>query len=350
MTIKSFSLEDKLNKIDNWRGVLALLVLFSHSVQLLCSNLMSKEWMICLGPIAHVSVLLFFFFSGFVIFSSLEQRFEIKINRTVVFFDYIHARFLRIYPPLIGVLLIIIIFKIYIKFNYSKLPEEFMFSIEDIIKYSVMIKVSLGKINAPLWTLILEWWLYILGFLIYCILTSKTFQKIIFGFLIIIISTFITFKINDHFLTYFLIWILGAIFYYTKAINYNRTLFVISLCCFAYTFIYENILFNGTDISNKPYLQVLVIFSFIGILFISKRNKILAFFSSFSYSIYIIHYPFFIFIKLIWFKNGTNNWSELLFIDILVIFISYIFSRIFENKKKIISVINHIKIKYLTTK
>ena len=343
-------MKDKLNKIDNWRGVLALLVLFSHSIQLLCSNNMSQDWMICLGPIAHISVLLFFFFSGFVIFSSLEQRFEIKKIRTVVFFNYIQARFLRIYPPLFGVLIITIIFKIYIKLNYSKLPEEFMFSIQDIINYTLMIEVSLGKINAPLWTLILEWWLYILGFLIYCILTSKTLQKIIFGFLTIIISTFITFKINDHFLTYFLIWTLGAVFYYTKAINFNKTLFLISLCCFVYTFIYENILFKGIDISNKPYLQVLVIFSFIGILFIFKRNKILAFISSFSYSIYIIHYPFFIFIKLIWFKNGTNNWYELIFVDILVISISFFFSRIFENKNRFLSVINHFKIKYLTTK
>jgi peptidoglycan/LPS O-acetylase OafA/YrhL len=339
-------LEDKLNKIDNWRGVLALLVLFCHSIQLLCSNRMSKEWMICLGPIAHISVLLFFFFSGFVIFSSLEQRFKIKKNTTKVFINYIQARLIRIYPPLFGILIITIIFKFYIKLNYSKLPDEFMFSIQDIINYTLMFKVSLGKINAPLWTLILEWWLYILGFFIYCILITKTLQKIIFGFLLIFLTSFITFTINDHFLVYFLIWTLGALFYFTKIIKQHKILFIISTLCFTYTFFYENILFNGIDISNKPYLQILVIFSFIGILFIFKRNKILAFVSSFSYSIYIVHYPFFIFIKLIWFKTGTNNWYELIFIDIIVVSISFFFSRIFENKKRFLSIIYSLKLKY----
>jgi peptidoglycan/LPS O-acetylase OafA/YrhL len=340
-------LAEKINKLDNWRGILALLVLFSHSIQLLCPNKMIKYWMITIGPIAHISVLLFFFISGFVIFSSIEKRFKTEKKIIQIFYEYMSARFIRIYPPLLGIIFIIILFKSYITINYSTLPEEFMFSIEDLMSYLIMIKVSLGKINAPLWTLILEWWLYILGFLIYCLFILNNSQKIICGLLLIFITTFVTLEINDHFLVYFLIWTLGAIFYFTKAIRFNKTLFFISLCFFIYTFIYENILFNGVDISNKPYLQILVIFSFIGILFVFNKNNFFSFISNFSYSIYIIHYPFFIFIKLSWFKSGVNNWYELIFIDILVILISFIFSRIFENKKRFLSILDNLKFKYL---
>ena len=305
--------------------------------------------MICLGPIAHISVLLFFFFSGFVIFSSLEKRFKSGEKTILVFYKYFQSRFIRIYPPLIGVFLILLVFKIYIKSQYASLPDEFMFSLQDILNYTLMLEVSLGKINAPLWTLILEWWLYILGFLIYCILAIKKSLKIYFVIILLCLTSIITLKINDHFLIYFLIWTLGALFYHTKAIRFSKILFLISLSCFTYTFFYKNYLFNGVDISNRPSIQILVIFSFIGILFIFKRNKILSYISSFSYSMYIIHYPFFIFIKLNWFKSGTNHWYELILIDLLVILISFFFSKIFENKEWFLSIIYKIKIKYLSS-
>lgn len=343
--LKTNILKNNIDKIDNWRGILSLIVLFSHSIQLLCPNRMIQDWMIIIGPVAHIAVLLFFFLSGFVIFYSIENRFKTEKKIILIFYNYLHARFIRIYPPLFGLIVILILLKSIIKLNYSILPEEFMFSIEDLFSYSLMLKVSLGKINAPLWTLILEWWLYIIGFIVYCMLIVKKSQKIICALLIITMITFITIKINDHFIVYFIIWIIGAMFYYVKIFEFRKLLFIFSTFCFTYTFIYKNILFNGLDISKQPYLQILTIFSLIGILFIFKRNKILALISSFSYSIYIIHYPFFIFIKLIFLKSGINKWSELIFIDTLIILISFVFSKFFEDKKKMLKITNHIKLK-----
>jgi peptidoglycan/LPS O-acetylase OafA/YrhL len=201
--LKILKLEDKINRIENWRGVLAILVLFSHSIQLLCSPKMSQHWMISLGPIAHISVLIFFFLSGVVIFSSLEKRFKSQDKLIFIFYKYIRSRFIRIYPPLIGMIIIIIILKIYIKSTFPKLPNEFMFSFNDIINYLFMKDVSLGKINAPLWTLIIEWWLYIIGFISYFILTNKPVYKII-GVLILSILFFgMISKINNNFFVYF---------------------------------------------------------------------------------------------------------------------------------------------------
>lgn len=285
------------------------------------------------GNIAHISVLLFFFLSGFVIFFSLDSRFKKAAKIDIPFFKgYFKSRFLRIYPPLIGVFCLIIILKLIVKAYYRVLPNEFMFSYQDLLSYLLMFKVSLGLINAPLWSLIIEWWFYFLGFLIFYF-SKKKFLNKIFG-LILIYLVLIKFlvSLNSNIVTYFLFWISGSLYYYFKLHYYRKVFMYISITSFIYTFFFINILGKEIDLEHDFIVHFMVIFSFVGFIFYFPPNKILVFLSKFSYSIYIIHYPIFVFIKLFFFKEKIESWGLIFLIFIFTLMFSYLFSLIFENK------------------
>jgi peptidoglycan/LPS O-acetylase OafA/YrhL len=324
-------LKENLNRVDNWRGVLSLIVCFGHLTQLLCSPELHSKWTSMFGVLAHISVLIFFFLSGFVITSSLEKRFKKKDSIIKIFISYFSSRFKRIYPPLIAMIFFIIVLKIYIKSTFTSLPYEFMFSLRDIVEYVLMIKVSLGRINAPLWSLIIEWWFYFVGFLLFYLIGKQFVVKIIGTIFLFFIFNYILIKLNQQIIIYFLIWLLGVFFYILRILNYKNLLILISLILFIYVFIYKNILFINIDISNLPSYQFLSLFSLIGFIFLLNKNSFLSFISSFSYSIYIFHYPIFIFIKVLFYKNGINNWGVVISIFIFSIVVSYIFSLIFEK-------------------
>lgn len=303
--------------------------------QLLLSTQSFQAWMNCWGTIAHVSVLLFFFLSGYVIFYSLDKRFINSTNTYQNLKKYTISRIFRIYPPLIGMLILIICFKIFIKYNYKNLPDEFTYSYKDIINYFFMIKVSLGKINAPLWTLIIEWWFYYIGFTMFLLIRHKNKIIKLLGILsLLVFMRLILSYLNGEIIIYFSIWMFGALSYLFNVFKFKKLMLFISIVFFIYLFIYKNILYQ--DITKSPLIQFSVIISLIGFIFLTKRINFLTIISGFSYSIYIIHYPIFIFLKTIAFNTGIKNWFTFSLIFMIVITFSYFFAKFFENKNNFI--------------
>lgn len=332
----------KLEQLDNWRAILSCIVFISHGFQILSpSDLKNQEWMRIWGPLAHISVLLFFFISGFVIWNSLLYRSNWESNSFKFTLNFAKARFFRIFPPLIGSIVVIYIIKILMKiYFHNHSIEEFNFSRLDVFQYLTMTKVSLGKINAPLWSLIIEWWFYFLGLLIFKYSIKK---NVLFKIIILIICYYILKNVliflNTDILIYFLIWTIGALVNKYNLFENKKINIIITILLSYYLFIDQNILFSGIDLSKSPMFQLLIIIAFIGIIGIEFNVSILKYLSKFSYSLYIIHYPIFLFVFYFFNLKYSNTIIVLSITFILTMFFAFIFSFLFERNWSKISTI-----------
>lgn len=88
--------------LDAVRAISALTVFLSHIIQIVWLPLVG------IGSLVHVvnsfvsetAVIVFFVLSGYLISLSIHRN--IENNGGFVAFDYLRSRFLRIYPPLVG--------------------------------------------------------------------------------------------------------------------------------------------------------------------------------------------------------------------------------------------------------
>ena len=336
---------EDLKKLDVWRGALALLITIVHSTQLYRpKNLVNETGQKLLDIIGYSGVLGFFFLSGMVIVLSLEKNYE--RNGALDIKEYFVARFSRIYPPLIFSIVFCVIIKYIILFGgFSHMKEKYMFSYRDIIDFILMIKVSLGNVNAPLWTLILEWWFYFIGFLIYMILKQKKFLSKLLTFIIVIYSTSLMYKLNNEAANYLIIWVLGAVYgYFINSGVFRKVMFYVSIILIVFFVITYNSILSQVDLSKSLYLQLLLTTLFAGISLKIPYNKFFSNSAKYSYSLYILHYPFFLFISTITYEYVQNN----IFINLAFYFIalvllyvlSYFVSVYFENKNYYSNLIN----------
>jgi peptidoglycan/LPS O-acetylase OafA/YrhL len=337
--------KEDLKKLDVWRGALALLITIVHSTQLYHpKNLVNEKGQQLLDIVGYSGVLGFFFLSGMVIVLSLEKNYE--RNGKLDFKEYFIARFARIYPPLIFSILFCVVIKYIVVFGgFIHMKDNYMFSYRDLIDFLLMIKVSLGNVNAPLWTLILEWWFYFIGFFIYLILKQKKILSKILTAIIVVYLTTLMYKLNDNAANYLIIWVLGAVYgYFINSNVFRKVMTYISLALFVFfIFIYNSVL-THVDLSKSLYLQLLLTILFAGV---SLKIPYINFFSSsakYSYSLYILHYPFFLFISTITYNFVQDNMLINLgvyFISLVLLYVlSYFVSIYFENKNYYANLIN----------
>lgn len=327
------------DRIDIWRGVLAYIVCVCHCFQLISPI----EWrndrlMSILGDCAHFSVLAFFFLSGYVIFFSLKQK--SKNNLQIKFKAFLTSRVSRIYPPLIASIFLCYLFK----FVYSYLSISnnkiycFNFSYQEVLTYLFMIKPSLGQVNAPLWSLILEWWFYFVGFVVFKIITTKKKTFLFFALILMCLLVFQCYRVNTGFASYLLTWLLGALFSYFNTTKKSLK----ALLFFGMVSLFMAILFREyffkKPVSDVWQLKLLFVFAFIGVLNFIPISPFFKRASSYSYSLYIYHYPTFLFVTGIEYYYDLNRYSILIFFCVLffVIIGSIFLSRIFEKKEALL--------------
>ena len=159
-------------RLDALRGLMAILVLFSHVSQILLWRLTGEQsLMVVVAKVAgRGAVIVFFLLSGYLITRSIRQN--IARHGQFVVMDYVTARLARIYPPLIGaVLLCGLVWGIIHGLNLPGavqygLPGDLYavrdrFSIIPEDLYSTLImQAGLIGANGSLWTLYLEVHLY----------------------------------------------------------------------------------------------------------------------------------------------------------------------------------------------
>lgn len=210
------------------RGVAALVVLFSHMVQVHFLRFVGLH-----TPLHHVSsitseyaVVVFFILSGYLIAHTLEAN--IERNGKLRLDVYAAARIERLYPPFIyavGVSLVAFLimdtFGLPARSGSLGLPGDLYTAREIVhcpsgeIKRAIFMLQGMLEINGPLWSLYMEVKLYML---FACALALISSGRSIVSKVILAIAFYYVVKagltLNPGFAAYAVIWLIGALAYY----------------------------------------------------------------------------------------------------------------------------------------
>lgn len=312
---------------------------------------------------ASYCVLVFFVLSGFLISYSLWSKLELDSEYS--FWSFFQDRFFRIYPPFIGALLLVLVLdfssflitgndysaSMYVKNFVINLFQLQGFPIANILYHQYGIELfyfrHLGS-NFPLWTISIEWWLYMFyGFCIFYILRKRTHKFkhwLVFVFLLITPIYYVFFSTRlDKGLT--LYWFLGtlitlAMYHGSQKYGSQRIVRILSISLICMGLLGFSLLGYNTAIllffiglfylmvyGNEPQSES---FSFL-----ERLSKTLA---SYSYSLYLVHYPIMVFAVEV-FKPEKNLGNFFLLIIVCNV-IAFLFARIFERRSK------HLKLLY----
>ena len=349
-------------KFDMVRGVAAITVFLAHICQIFWYRHLGVDHFLVdiLGTFARHAVLVFFLLSGYLITLSILAN--IKKNNKFNKVEYIASRIARIYPPLIGTILVIVIIwaVIYIfdlpgKYSYRLSTdlyvarEMFFISFTDIVR-ALSMKNGLLDADGPLWSLYIEFHIYILALLATVAITTKGLALRIF--LIILSVLFFTswFSADHSFVFFSIVWFIGcfaAIVIHTSVYNNFIKLYK-HICILLFVVVFSLLLFSpySLSISNPNAIlnygvQIGISFCYTYIIFFSKlldknSSELLSKTGSFSYSLYIVHFPLLLLTLSIF-----QNWIGVSLLNtaiisclmiVLVLFFSYIFSRVFEQQ------------------
>lgn len=290
-------IDGKKNNFDFIRFLAASLVIFSHAFPLTGHQdpleILSKGQ----SNLGHLSVIVFFVISGYFITQSFHYSSSI--------IQYIKARLLRIFPGLIGVVILSTFvmgplvtsysFKEYItnRETYRYLEAIFLYPMQWNLPGVFENNIYPSSVNGALWSIPFEFMFYILvAVLGVTFLLNKKIATIIFSMLIFIVFIDYWPFSQTHFwglelktifelLLYF---VAGMLFFYFKErIPYSGFLAMISIVC-----IYLSIYTGGLK-------EVFVFFGTYLIFYIGYGTNLKSWkfykYGDFSYGIYIYGFP-----------------------------------------------------------
>jgi peptidoglycan/LPS O-acetylase OafA/YrhL len=321
MTIKIGKklIEDNLKVLDTFRGLAAIYVLIGHSRWLLWEgynygyklhperyNLIDKALMyfFALFQFGHQSVLFFFVLSGFVIHWSSNARF----NKTKTFHigDYLYRRFKRIYPPLLIAIVVTLVLdyvglsqKLPVYFSQTPYPS-INENIHPILNWSTLlgnlaflqtVYTPVWGSNGPLWSLMYEWWFYILYVPIFWCYRKNKLITAVLVLLIWVLNAKFAFgpllfvKVTGYFIAWFIGMLLADVLM-SPEVNANYFVAYLLLILIINVFLHS---IMGWDIALAILITALLYWLLTNNL--SPYFKQFRFLGDFSYTLYITHVP-----------------------------------------------------------
>ncbi len=320
--------EIEKNKIDVWRGILTFLVLICHSFQFFApTNFWDFFDAEKTHGFFHYCAIAFLVMSGFVIFYSLENNYLNK--KTVSYKDFLIARISRLYPPLFLIFICTYVLKILNKILKTNILEYNQLSMFDYIDFVLLKNLNIGKVNAPLWTLMFEMWYYVLAILIFkCFRTTKKGTIILNISICSCILLFMYKNISPNSLLYFALFLIGPTYLILKKVLSNKIILIVSLLFSLLFFIINFTYFKNQSYLQIWWMQILLAITFVGALFSVPDSKNFKKIATFSYTLYIIHYPVFLFFN----HYLTKNYLTIIISICSIMSISYFVSRFIEQK------------------
>ncbi len=227
--------------LDGLRGIAALMVLIGHARLLLWEgytagfkthpeaySVLDKAFMLALSPFryGHEMVVLFFILSGFVI----HLRFANQADRVPMLLKtFWYKRLKRLYPPLLFAFLLTFVLDSIGKSNgwsiyfqqtpYGNINRDIVSITEGSVflgnlLFLMSVYVTTFGSNVVTWSLMFEWWFYVLYPLFYALILKIGFKKTSGLILILFLISFF----KDHLaplllwkvLNSFIIWWMGA--------------------------------------------------------------------------------------------------------------------------------------------
>jgi peptidoglycan/LPS O-acetylase OafA/YrhL len=309
--------------LDILRGLAALYVLIGHARWLLWEgytegykshpetyNLFAKiqVYGFNLFAFGHQAVMLFFVLSGFVIhYSSYNQSLK---SGSFSIHTYLGKRIKRIFPPFLAALLLTFILdSIGKSVGYTIYFGATDFElINKSIASDLSLKTLLGNVcmlqklvtpvwgsNGPLWSLMYEWWFYILYIPVFFINKKNPAWTAFFIGLVYLASLFVSIESYPWItvINYFFAWYLGVIVadWYMERFNATSKIVMIG---YVVAIIFIASYFKGMSYMNDYYMA----FCFTILIYLSihfsihlKRFRVFEGLSDFSYTLYVIHMP-----------------------------------------------------------
>ncbi|MDE4907284.1 acyltransferase [Methanogenium marinum] len=260
--------------------------------------------------IQNIGVVIFFILSGFLITYSTVRKIN---NKGYSFKEYFIDRFSRIYagliPALLFILLLDYIFQIMFPENYIYYSSYNVFTLISNLfmlqNYPLLPFVATFGTGRPLWTLAIEWWIYMFfGWIIFRTVSKHINYKYLFVlFIFSIVPIYNLFGCIGGGL--FLTWIFGmGIFVLLNEsylnINKLQTCLGLIICLIGST---TSIVICKLNVYN-PYFGFFISISILLILYLfskkknqkNKKNAIVHLFAGYSYTLYLIHYSIFSFL------------------------------------------------------
>lgn len=283
--------------------------------------------------IQSIAVVGFFFVSGFLITISVLIRIQ---KDSVSFLAYAIDRFSRIYCTLIPCILFVAMvdyaaYKIYPSYEFSENLSPYIF-IENILLIPSM---PFGSLR-PIWSLMFEWWIYVLfGGIVFFI------KHKLIGFLAIIFGAYYTFFVNGKGEAgqIAVIWMVGAISAYfykdicVKSFNkkFYSSLFFASAILIYLTTLNAYNLFAGSFFS----IGLLLLAAHKNTQDISphKTAIVYRFLAGYSFTLFLTHYTV---LSWIW-RSGLRGIEGFMLSIITANIISIFIARYTENYHKHLS-------------
>ncbi len=298
-------------------------------------------------------VLMFFVLSGFLISHSLVQN--VFRNDKYSFGSFVKDRFFRIYPPFIAALVLVFILdlvgfhitgqfyslKIYIGNFFINAAQLQEYPLATYINEHYMLeffRFHYFGTDLPLWTISIEWWLYLFyGFFFYLLIKKQKWNVVNLIILLLfaispVYYVFVGSRMEKGLTLY---WFLGVIITMQtqKKGESNPLIFYLNLL----------LLFVGmTGFIWFGYSSSILLF-FFALFFLARTSsshvtvnsvvkKITDGLAGYSYSLYLIHYSIIYFMMSVFhFETSISNF---VFVFLIVNIIAFLFAEIFETKAK----------------
>jgi peptidoglycan/LPS O-acetylase OafA/YrhL len=359
--------------LDLIRGISAILVVMEHLSSRLFVGygyLEKPSWLIkliyLLNFLGNPSVIVFFVLSGlFISRSVLKAVYENKWSWKAYLINRLSRLFVVLIPALLLTFILDIIAVNY--FGYKGYQNVFN-NLKDFIGNLLFLQnifVGFYGSNAPLWSLSYEFWYYMLFPLVVGLMLNKQskIKKLIYLSLVFIIISTIGIKMNS----YFSIWLIGPGVLLLPKVNFiiKKVFPVLALFVLILAMIIHPLAMSGRLFWDKELKDLMDLFGvnlFVGLSFgfliytllhsISDRirnvdlrwlGKISKLIASFSFSLYLIHYPLintvYYFSTMYGFSGLQPNIISVLveFIMVLLIcIIAFLFSKFTESQTHIV--------------
>lgn len=341
-------LQKRINILDSFRGIAALIVFFHHTYTkfpqfFISRNSFFGDILWYLSSLNLASVIFFFFISGFSIALSLKG--EMHTSPPVINY-YLYRRFRRIIPMYLTALLLTIICGLIngeIWFNKAYNIKSLignLFFLQSSNSYAGNWIPPYGN-NGPLWSLSFEVWYYIFLPILLLFLNAifkneyQVKHRIHFGLLFAWVASVLSIWLNKQlflpwiaFLTLFILWYLGywlGVLYQQNKISMNHLLFL----CFMTSihFVLSKFIVSAT--LEKLLIGSVISTSFVFLFLLKKQLKSIFYWveklinglfkkiGQFSYALYLFHFPLLVLCKYIYPDSRLALVITVLFVFIL---------------------------------
>ena len=288
---------------DTMRGMAILFVLAAHFLTNSVvfddySTTMLGNTSLNFSFFGNTGVILFFYLSGYLIYASIDR------GKNIAFFLY--KRLLRIYPPYLFSIAIVLIMPFF--FNFYP-----FYGMRDIFANIFFIKDFLNApyMNNVYWSLLVEVRFYFIIFVFFLLSRHFKFLKIEYLLLLLLLVNYTKLFFTGSgswFVTWLLLFFIGILFY--KYVT-NKIKIGILIVCLVSVYVFR-------DLSSfLSAVACTIIFAFC--FYFNCTNRVLIFFGNISYSLYLVHAP----IGYSLFYFITKNFTED-FVTLKIIFVTSI--------------------------